>query len=124
MQYFREIPGGKDDALFFVQDDVLAVIVPDQHGFHRAAGSIGGRIHMGDEPDHRAFFAVVGRQGGHHIAVSVQRNVTEAQGLQLVSQMPGQHHLTGGTGRSLGIGFIGLGVESNILFKTMEQFFL
>ncbi len=123
-EYFRKIFRRKDNVLLFVQDDVFSIIIFHQYRFHRAARSVRSRIHMGNETDHRAFFTAIGRQGGHYIAMFIQGHVAEPQCFQFFRQMFRQHQLIGRTGRSLAVGFAGLGVERNIIFKTMEQFLL
>ena len=78
---FREGFRRKDDVLFFIQDDILAVVIIFADDFDVLPRGIGAGIDVRNEADDRAVDAV-GRQGGHDVAVFIDGNVGKAEALQ------------------------------------------
>ena len=121
-QNFREILRRKDDILFFIQADVLPIIVMNHPAVNGATGGVRAGIHVGNETHHTAFCAV-SRKGGHDIAVFIQTHLLKPQLLQFLLQMAGQHHLPRRAGIDLVILLVGLGVVGNIIFKPFQNLF-
>ena len=80
-QDFRKSLRRKDDAPFLIEDDILAVIIPDPDGLYVFPGRIRTGIDVGNETDYWAFYPVC-RQRGHDIAVFVQGDMGQANSLQ------------------------------------------
>lgn len=81
LQDFREGFRRKDDALFFIQDDIPAVVIVFTDDFDVLPRGIGAGIDVGNEADDRAVDAV-GRQGSHDVAVFIDRNVRKTEAFQ------------------------------------------
>ena len=64
----------------------VAALVPDDAGLHVFAGSIGRRVHVGDESQHRGGDALRGGQGGDDVAGAVHTGAGKAQRRQLHQQ--------------------------------------
>ena len=112
----------KDEALCFVEDDVLPVIISDPDGLDVPPRCIGTGIDMGNEADDRAF-CPIGRQRGHDISVFIQGDIGQADGLQFLCQSLGKDQLSRCTRADGIIVFIGLGIKRNILQKTLYNVF-
>ena len=85
----RELPGGHDDALLPVQQDVPAVVVLQYPRPAVSAGGVGGRVHVG----HQSEGLSTGRRGGHPAVedalLLIQPHVRRADGGELVPQQVG-----------------------------------
>ena len=103
--HLRKFRNTKDDVLFFVQDDVIAVIIRDDLWLDVGTRSIGRGIDMGDEANSGNFPIHVGRDGSHHIAVFVKGGLN-AHSLQFIAKHLQEIQLFGGAGLRFGI-FIG-----------------
>ncbi|MNC31246.1 hypothetical protein D3C75_795610 [compost metagenome] len=100
----------QNGALCGVQYNVLTVVILNQLRVHISAAEVLGCVHMGQKTDdrHRGFVRI-GRQGGHDVAVLVNRYLGHAQLLQLLHQLVGQGPLPfrGGAGVVM---LVGLGI--------------
>ena len=78
---FREGFRRKDDVLFFIQDDILAVVIIFADDLDVLPRGIGAGIDVRNEADDGAVDAV-SRQGGHDVAVFIDGNVGKAEAFQ------------------------------------------
>ena len=121
VQQFRELGGLEIQAGHAPQGDVAAVIVLDDLRLDVGAGSVGRRVHVGDEAQFGRLYARGGGQGAHDIAVFVQRRF-DAEGLQFIPQHAQQFQLLVGAGLGLG-GLAGLRVVGHISKETVKNLF-
>ena len=80
-QDFRKRRRRKNDTLFLIEDNILAIIRSHPDRLDVFPGRIGAGVDVGNETDYWAFCPVC-RQRGHDIAVFVQGDMGQANSLQ------------------------------------------